>query len=189
MKKINDKGFTLIELLAVIVIMGILMMVAIPAVSRTIENSRKDTFLDVAKQYINATKTLWAADGIKCPNGEDASHNTAYTVSSALPAGTYYVKIDTEAANPDVVLLDQGGKSSWGNAPVEGYVKITTTAAASGNVKTIYSIALKDKGGHGFDSEKSENALGRSDVHTSGAAVTYPTALANNGGAIYCKEV
>ena len=190
MKKINDKGFTLIELLAVIVIMGILMMVAIPAVSRTIENSRKDTFLDVAKQYINATKTLWAADGIKCPNGTEADHTTpAYTVSSALPAGSYYVKIDTEAANPDVVLLDQGGKSSWGNAPVEGYVKITTTVAASGNVKTIYSIALKDKGGHGFDSEKSENGLGRSDVHTSGAAVTYPTALAGNSGAIYCKEV
>ena len=77
MKKINDKGFTLIELLAVIVIMGILMMVAIPAVSRTIENSRKDTFLDIAKQYANSAKTLWAADGIEC-----SSDGTNYTVSS-----------------------------------------------------------------------------------------------------------
>ena len=32
MKKLNKKGFTLIELLAVITIMGILMLVAIPAV-------------------------------------------------------------------------------------------------------------------------------------------------------------
>ena len=45
----NNRGFTLVELLAVIVIMGILMMVAIPSVTRTIENSRKDTFVDIAK--------------------------------------------------------------------------------------------------------------------------------------------
>lgn len=189
MKKINDKGFTLIELLAVIVIMGILMMVAIPAVTRTIENSRKDTFLDVAKQYINATKTLWAADGVKCPNGVDAANNAVYTVSSALPAGDYYIEIDSSKTDPDVVLLDQGGKSSWGSSNVKGYVKINTSVATSGNVKTTYSIALKDDGGHGFTNEIVESALGRSDVKTTGATFTAPTAGANNGGAVYCKEV
>ena len=62
----NSKGFTLIELLAVITIMGILMLVAIPAVSRTIENSRRDTFMNTAKSYINAVKNAAAADEIKC---------------------------------------------------------------------------------------------------------------------------
>ena len=56
MKKLNSKGFTLIELLAVITIMGILMMVAIPSVSRTIENSRRDTFADNALTYIKDEK-------------------------------------------------------------------------------------------------------------------------------------
>ena len=58
----NENGFTLVELLAVIVIMGILMMVAIPSVTRTIENSRKDTFVDIAKSYGNSVQTLWTTD-------------------------------------------------------------------------------------------------------------------------------
>ena len=60
----NNKGFTLIELLAVITIMGILMMVAIPTVSRTIENSRKDTFIDTAKKYADSAQTMWMGDNL-----------------------------------------------------------------------------------------------------------------------------
>ena len=189
MKKVNDKGFTLIELLAVIVIMGILMMVAIPAVTRTIENSRKDTFLDVAKQYVNATKTLWAADGLKCQNGTDAAGNTIYDISSALPAGDYYVKIDSSDNDPDVVLLEQGGKSSWGSANVTGYVKINVAMATSGatgdlRVNNTYSVYLTDKGKHGMANEKTEAELSRSDIKstvTSEAAVAPTFKL--------CKEV
>ena len=153
MKKINDKGFTLIELLAVIVIMGILMMVAIPAVSRTIENSRKDTFLDVAKQYANSAKTLWAADGIECSND-----STNYTVSSALPAGSYYISIDSSNTNPSVVLLDQGGKSPWGNSNVKGFVRIVVTAATGGRVTSDYYVALSDNT-HGIKSTTATDGL------------------------------
>ena len=38
----NKKGFTLIELLAVIVILGIILVIAIPSISAAILNSRKN---------------------------------------------------------------------------------------------------------------------------------------------------
>ena len=52
----NKRGFTLIELLAVIVILGILLALAIPAVSKYIANSRKDSFVSEAKLYIEAVR-------------------------------------------------------------------------------------------------------------------------------------
>lgn len=115
MKKINKKGFTLIELLAVIVIMGILMAVAIPAVALTIENARKDAFIDTAKSYLNAAKTMWDSDNFVC--------GTDNVVPSALSGGSYYIEINTKKSNAPT-LLDSGGKSSWGNRDVAGYIKV-----------------------------------------------------------------
>ena len=143
MKKVNSKGFTLIELLAVIVIMGILMMVAIPAMTRYIENSRKDTFLSTAKEYVNAARNMWASDSLVCGSGR--------IVSSGVDQGDWYVLINT--TDPDAVnLLDQGGKSSWGNRDVKGYVRVhiteeTKTLAGGGTKterKTKYYVALSD---------------------------------------------
>lgn len=57
-RKMNKKGFTLIELLAVIVILGIIMGIAIPSMTGYIANSRKDTMLSTALQYINGARTL-----------------------------------------------------------------------------------------------------------------------------------
>ena len=110
MKKINinEKGFTLIELLAVITIMGILMMVAIPAVTRIIENSRRDSFVNISKEYINTVRNAVLADNIKCIL--DPTHADNLTIVSAVPDGTYYFSIDTEdQATKD--LMESGGKS------------------------------------------------------------------------------
>ena len=130
----NNKGFTLVELLAVIVIMGILMMVAIPSVTRTIENSRKDTFVDIAKSYGNAARTLWTSDNLTC-NG---------VVSSAVDDGDYYILINSKSGAKESlpVLVDQGGKSSWGNRDVNGYVRvnISTTSGEDTNGDGVYEV-------------------------------------------------
>lgn len=167
MKKMNSKGFTLIELLAVIVIMGILMMVAIPAMTRYIENSRKDTFVDTAKQYANAVKNMWASDSLKCTL---KSGGTA--VASAVPAGIYYVKVDsTDNANN---LLESGGNSSWGNAPIKGFVKVqvydaddTVDGKVIKNAQTVYSVQIADSAKHGIKSFIESDTLARGDIKTS----------------------
>lgn len=58
MKRINKKGFTLIELLAVIVILGVVMAIAIPSMNKVIDNSKKDTLVSTAQEYINGAKTM-----------------------------------------------------------------------------------------------------------------------------------
>ena len=54
MKKANKKGFTLIELLAVIIILGVIMLIAIPSVTQQITNSRKNSYIDTASAYVSA---------------------------------------------------------------------------------------------------------------------------------------
>lgn len=113
----NNKGFTLIELLAVIVILGILMIVAIPQVTKYIEQSKKDTFVDTAKAYINAARYAYLNDELTCTVGD----------SAIIPIYSLDV--------------DNSGKSPFGGT-LSGYIKITATsvpAGTSGEQKFTYT--------------------------------------------------
>ena len=99
MKKKN--GFTLIELLAVIIILGILMILAVPSVTKYINDSRKDGYIISAKQLITGTRN-------KVYSGK---------LDVSEPNVTYYVP-------SSYIEIENGHKSPYGDL-TESYVGIS----------------------------------------------------------------
>ena len=66
----NSKGFTMIELLGVIVILSIIMLIAIPSVSSTLERSKKDTYIADARKMAALVQTEIRKGKIAKPTGE-----------------------------------------------------------------------------------------------------------------------
>ena len=108
MKKMNKKGFTLIELLAVIIILGILMIIAIPSVTTYIQNSRKSAYVDSASAYIDAVRT-------KVNEGKDLKFFATNTM--------YLVPVGHESGKT-CVSTESGGKSPFSDSWNYAYVGV-----------------------------------------------------------------
>ena len=52
----NKKGFTLVELLAVIVILGVILLIAVPKIISTIDNAKLSTLESTAKMVAAQAK-------------------------------------------------------------------------------------------------------------------------------------
>ncbi len=76
-KKNKKKAFTLIELLAVIIILGVLMVIAIPAVTSYIQNSRKSSYVATAHNVVAGARTK-VNDGTLSMHDKDTTYYLPY---------------------------------------------------------------------------------------------------------------
>lgn len=76
-KEENQKGFTLIELLAVIVILGIIAVIAIPLIGNVISNAKEDSDVATARQIYDASRLYIVGES----NGKFNDSTNAVTVT------------------------------------------------------------------------------------------------------------
>ncbi len=139
MKKVKNRGFTLIELLAVITIMGILMVIAVPSITAIINNSRKNVYIQDALVYINEARNF-VGEG-------------QYAIDD--PDVTYYIHLFNLVEDVNTA------KSPWANW-ADSYVVVTFE---TGGNYDFYWVSA-DKAGWRVDLN-AETKLKRSDVYHS----------------------
>lgn len=76
----NQKGLTLIELLAVIVILGIIAAIAVPAIGNIMDNSRKDAHIANAEMFVNAARMAQIENVTKDVNPVGNEHDGGWSV-------------------------------------------------------------------------------------------------------------
>ena len=146
MKKLNKKGFTLIELLAVIIILGVLLLIAVPAVSRYIQESREDTYATNLSQLVSTVST------------EVNSYSSQYTFNTNEYLVVPFACIELERGNND--------KSPFGNYEKEkSYVVVTRKADAAG---FEYYVAALDNNGFGTALKNADAINGRESIEEIG---------------------
>lgn len=97
----DNKGFTLIELLAVVIILGVLLLIAVPSVSSYISDSRKSTYIRSAEGYIDGVRQMI----------------TSREISVRRKDTTFYIPIEC-------IGSEKGGDSPYGEW-ADAYVVVT----------------------------------------------------------------
>ena len=119
----NKKAFTMVELIVVIVLIGVILVFALPNVTSTLERNKKDRMIEDAKDMVEKAKNY-----ILTGKGNYPTNNT----DSICSSGITLANLDPRGEIKD---------SPFGGTYLNGYVKVCINAT---NNEYIYKITLTD---------------------------------------------
>ena len=124
----KSKGFTLIELLAVILILGIIALIAIPTVNNILKGSRTGAWKSTASQMTKAAENYYQLQIIK-----NAPYVTDFRTAESSNSDKYigldtdgktFTEVDAEPTNKEDVML--AALSLKGDIPTLSDIKVFT---------------------------------------------------------------
>jgi type IV pilus assembly protein PilA len=143
--RIKRNGFTLVELLAVIVVLGIILVIAIPNVLGIIDNARKDSFLSTAKMMASQARTKVSTEAKYYPSSGSVKSilltelnldNVSKDVDGGVYGANSYVYVANNAGVIKFYVTLQGSKRAI-NAIEESAIGAATPGATSTAVAKI----------------------------------------------------
>lgn len=105
----RKKGFTLIELLAVIIILAILMLIAVPAVLTTLNTAKKNAFKTQAQSIWKAAEQQYIIDSMGT-GGQTCYDHTDQIFTSGASTLTFNVTLDTAGKATAIDMVDTAQK-------------------------------------------------------------------------------
>ena len=132
----NKKGFTLIEILAVVIIIGIISLIAIPSVTKYIEESRKSAYVKTIKDTLASLASSVGKSQIKEINKDT----------------TYYI--------PNECIKNENGIA---RSPYDEFDKAYFVVGFDKNNYSFYWIG-RDKSGKGIDKLKEISEITEEDI-------------------------
>lgn len=153
--KDKNKGFTLVELLAVIVILGSILAIAVPAILDVVERSKRETSIESGQLYVNAVNKYMNLSTIDSSKYEPfiKTNQTVYSIDDMKN-----VKVKNKPSKGNVKIIfkkvikadlcineynvtyDEYGKPSWNAVKSE-------KCGFNGNIDEQYTLKADSQGG------------------------------------------
>ena len=136
--KNNKYGFTLVELLAVIAVLGLILIIAVPKITSTMDNSKKKTFELTAKSIARSVEQQYLENESYGIEEEITCESVSDYSSDDIDSCT--IKFDNEGA----VTVTIVGKGSYKGLYICNGTKTRATATTESCTPVVVATTFED---------------------------------------------